>query len=138
MNIQPSLIVWTVICFCLLLLILKKLLYDPLLRCMDQREARIAASQAHLRELEAVRLLAVHAAEEDQRQQREAAEKALEQRLSAAQAEAREALSLLQAEEDAETLRFQAALPDEERRFLAGTAEEAEKLGNLFSDRLTT
>lgn len=41
MTIQLSIIVWTLICFCLLTLILNKLLFKPMLRHMDERRARI-------------------------------------------------------------------------------------------------
>lgn len=45
-NIQVSVIVWTVICFLLLMLILKKLLFGPMLAFMDARRERIAAAEA--------------------------------------------------------------------------------------------
>ena len=45
MNIQVSVMVWTVICFLLLVLILQKLLFAPMLRMMDARTARIAAAK---------------------------------------------------------------------------------------------
>lgn len=41
MTIQLSIIVWTLICFCLLTLILNKLLFKPMLRHIDERRARI-------------------------------------------------------------------------------------------------
>lgn len=41
MTIQLSIIVWTLICFCLLALILNKLLFKPMLAFMDERRARI-------------------------------------------------------------------------------------------------
>ena len=45
MTIQPSIILWTVICFTLLLLILKNWLFEPVLRVMDARRERIAAAR---------------------------------------------------------------------------------------------
>jgi len=41
MNIQVSVLIWTIICFCLLMLILNKLLFTPILAVMDQRQDRI-------------------------------------------------------------------------------------------------
>ncbi len=41
MNIQPSIIVWTVICFVLLMLILNNLLFKPVLEVMDKRRKRV-------------------------------------------------------------------------------------------------
>ena len=41
MNIQLSVTIWTVICFVLLMLILRNLLFKPVLRVMDARKERI-------------------------------------------------------------------------------------------------
>ncbi len=41
MTIQLSVLIWTIICFCLLMLILNKLLFGPMLRFMDARQERI-------------------------------------------------------------------------------------------------
>lgn len=44
MTIQPSILIWTLISYCLLMLILDRLLFRPMLSFMDQRNARIAAA----------------------------------------------------------------------------------------------
>lgn len=54
MSIQPSVLVWTVICFLLMMLILKKLLFTPVLKMLDSREEKIKAADERLREIEAV------------------------------------------------------------------------------------
>ena len=73
MTIQLSVLVWTIICFILLMLILHHLLFQPVLKVMDDRKARIqnAAKKkaeheriaeknaAALREKEAARLEAL-------------------------------------------------------------------------------
>lgn len=63
MTVQPSLIVWTIICFLALFFILRGLLFRPLLSLMDAREKKIAdakraGEEARLREEEAARFLA--------------------------------------------------------------------------------
>jgi F0F1-type ATP synthase membrane subunit b/b' len=45
MNIQPSIMVWTVICFLLLTVILKNLLFTPLLKIMDSRREKTEAAK---------------------------------------------------------------------------------------------
>mgnify|MGYP006792727877 CR=1 FL=1 len=40
MNFQPSVMVWTVICFLLLTVILKNLLFTPILKIMDSRREK--------------------------------------------------------------------------------------------------
>ena len=42
MSINISELIWTVICFFVLLVVLKKLLFDPLVSFMAARDARIA------------------------------------------------------------------------------------------------
>lgn len=45
MTIQVSVLLWTIICFCLMMLILNKLLFKPLLALMDARNDRIRRAQ---------------------------------------------------------------------------------------------
>ncbi|MDD6011509.1 MAG: hypothetical protein PUC33_01555 [Oscillospiraceae bacterium] len=45
MNIQVSVLIWTVICFLLLMLILHFLLFKPVLKVLDERKARIQKAQ---------------------------------------------------------------------------------------------
>lgn len=45
MTIQPSVLIWTIICFCLLMVILNKLLFQPILKVLDDRQARIEAAR---------------------------------------------------------------------------------------------
>ena len=72
MAIQLSVLIWTIICFVLLMLILHHLLFQPVLKVMDDRKARIRSAAkkkteykriaeqnaAALREKEAARLAA--------------------------------------------------------------------------------
>lgn len=52
MNIQPSVIVWTVICFLLLMLILKNLLFTPVLEMLDRRKEKVERAEKKLRDIE--------------------------------------------------------------------------------------
>lgn len=52
MEIQLSVIIWTVICFLLLMLILKKLLFTPILKMLDGREEKIEAARKKKAEIE--------------------------------------------------------------------------------------
>lgn len=58
MNIQLPVVLWTVICFLLLMLILKNLLFKPVFRVMDQRKEKIA--QANEKKAEIKRLTEEH------------------------------------------------------------------------------
>lgn len=55
MNIQPSVIIWTVICFVLLMLILKNLLFKPVLEVLDKRQEKIASAKKKLRDIERIK-----------------------------------------------------------------------------------
>ena len=52
MNIQLSVIVWTVICFVLMMLILKNLLFKPVLQVIDSRREKIDAAKKKKADIE--------------------------------------------------------------------------------------
>lgn len=54
MSIQPSVIVWTVICFVLLMIILKNLLFTPVLKMLDSRKEKVEAADKKLRDIESI------------------------------------------------------------------------------------
>ncbi len=54
MSIQPSIIIWTVICFLLLMFILKNLLFTPVLRMLDSRKEKVEAADKKLRDIESI------------------------------------------------------------------------------------
>ena len=54
MNIQPSVMVWTVICFLILTVILKKLLFTPVLKMLDSRKEKVEAADKKLRDIESI------------------------------------------------------------------------------------
>ena len=121
MSVQPSVIIWTVICFCLFALVLYRLLFKPLLDLMDARSEK----------LEKAKRLALEESErlEERRRRLE------EQRLLDAEAleEAhRERLAALRRESDAELK--QLAAEAEKRREL--TNEETKKLAAEAEERI--
>ncbi|MBQ0037368.1 MAG: ATP synthase F0 subunit B [Clostridiales bacterium] len=50
MSINVSEVIWTIICFFVLLFVLKKFLFDPLITFMDARKARVEAGMVEGRE----------------------------------------------------------------------------------------
>lgn len=54
MNIQPSVILWTVICFLLLMVILKNLLFKPVLKMLDSRREKIEGANKKLSDIESI------------------------------------------------------------------------------------
>ena len=45
MNIQPSVAVWTIICFILLMIVLRNLLFKPVLSLLDRRKEIMAQAE---------------------------------------------------------------------------------------------
>ena len=78
LNIEPGLIIWTVITFVLLLVVLRMVAWKPILDALDERERRItdAVNQA-----------------EKAREEAEAASEANRQQLAQARADARQAVA---------------------------------------------
>ncbi len=132
MNIQISVMVWTVICFLLLTLILRNLLFKPLLSCMDQREKKISDARRkqqqdqEQRASEAARMKA--SLDAYNTQAREAAEKevAREQISAEHQTEERE-----KAEADA-CAAYQSELEEEKQALSARIQPKAERLVDLM------
>ena len=120
MTIEPSLIVWTVLCFFALMLILKKLLFQPMLTFMDTRNAKIEAARK---------------AKEDARTEYEAEARRLADERAAQEAQLRqsdaEALEQAQEELRRETTQNRAALAEESERI---TCELEPQLSDLALD----
>lgn len=131
MTIEPSLIVWTVLCFLALMLILKKLLFQPMLTFMDTRNAKIEAARKAKEdarteyEAEARHLADERAAQEAQLRQSGA--KALEQ----AQEELRRETTQKRAEAAQRLAENRAALAEESERI---TRELEPQLSDLALD----
>ena len=64
MSINISEMIWTIICFFVLLLVLKTFLFGPLIRHMDERRSRIDAGLDEARRAEDAKKAARQAAEE--------------------------------------------------------------------------
>ena len=111
MNIQPNILIWTVICFCAFMLILWRLLLRPLLRFMDARDARIAHARSldksaqraeEEARLEAERQLALRRRAEERRRDLQAQREAGEAELKAQAQAFRQETEQRQAELEAE------------------------------------
>lgn len=54
MNIQLPVVLWTVICFLVLMLILKNLLFKPVFQVLDQRKKKLAEAEKKKEAIEAL------------------------------------------------------------------------------------
>lgn len=114
MSINISELIWTVICFFVLLVVLKKLLFDPLVSFMAARDARIQdglnAGRTAQQQLDA----AARARSEAQREQAAAADALLAEAKSAAERARAQALQSAHQEAAQATRAMRARVRDEE------------------------
>ena len=114
MSINISELIWTVICFFVLLVVLKKLLFDPLVSFMAARDARIQdglnAGRTAQQQLDA----AARARSEAQRKQAAAADALLAEAKSAAERARAQALQSAHQEAAQTTRAMRARVRDEE------------------------
>ena len=126
MTIEPSLIVWTVLCFLALVLILKKLLFQPMLTFMDTRNAKIEAARE---------------AKEDARTEYEAEARRLADERAAQEAQLRqsgaEALEHAQEELRRETTQKRAEAAQRLAENRAVLAEESERITRELEPQLS-
>ena len=126
MTIEPSLIVWTVLCFLALVLILKKLLFQPMLTFMDTRNAKIEAARK---------------AKEDARTEDEAEARRLADERAAQEAQLRqsgaEALEQAQEELRRETTQKRAEAAQRLAENRAALAEESERITRELEPQLS-
>ena len=130
MSINISELIWTVICFFVLLVVLKKLLFDPLVSFMAARDARIQdglnAGRTAQQQLDA----AARARSEAQRKQAAAADALLAEAKSAAERARAQALQSAHQEAAQATRAMRARVRDEET---AATAAVDAKLPELVT-----
>ena len=136
MNVQLSVVVWTVICFSVLMLILHNLLFKPVLSLFDRRREKIEAAEKKRSEYERARLEHQTALENKraqllERQKQEAADAVLEiQNENKKQMEdaKREHLENVQA--------YRESIGKEYARMIEVLAPEMQKAADALADRI--
>ena len=136
MSIQPSVLIWTIICLVLLMLVLSKLLFKPLLAVMDARRDKIERARAAREEA----LLRKTEAEQNALTERRDAEKRAAQTAAAmledAHARCRgEAETLRHAQEDA-LAEEKAALSSESHEIVASLEPRLDIVAGAFAEKL--
>lgn len=133
MSFQPSIMVWTVICFCILMLILKNLLFKPLLQVMDSRNEKIQAANKRKQDMEAL------VAEHNAQQQREK-ELAKETRIKEAKLKLEQLQSQSQKEIEnahrqclADIEKYKDSITDERNKIVSSVAPSMETAAALLA-----
>lgn len=138
MTIQPSILIWTLISFCLLMLILDRLLFRPMLSFMDARNERIEAALKKKEDDE--RAVAEAEAELAARREQAFVRRAEMAETEIADAKVRAKRMIAKAETDRETrvevCRNEITLKN--RELEAGLDEGVDRLAKAFADKLVS
>lgn len=137
MTIQVSVVLWTVICFLLLVLILDRLLFRPVLSLMDRRRERISAAQKKRAEYE--RLAAEQAARREKERADAAAQrkKQLSDELERTRADGRARVEAANLERARRTDGYRVQAERDCARLLELLSERADALAVSFAESLT-
>lgn len=132
MNIQISVVLWTIICFVLLMVILHYLLLKPLLAHLDKRKARI--DNAKNKQLNDNKLIAdlTENAEKSAKLAQEQAFIDAQKRVSEKQAQAESDLADASRNEHNKTTEFKLALENEKVQLEDTLNNNASRLAQLF------
>lgn len=137
MSINVSETIWTVICFFALLFVLKKFLFGPLVKLMDERQARIDAGDAIRRESEQHVQENAAALEESWKARSDEAKTMLAR--GKTEAEALRAKAVAEAQGAAHIAEKEARdrIKAEREETLAQASEKMPELVGILADRLT-
>ena len=137
MTIQPSVVIWTVICFLALVLILDRLLFRPVLQVLDRRRERIRAAEAKKAEYE--RLTAEREARREQARADAliARKKQLSDELERVRAEGRMRVEAANEERVRRVDRYRVQTEADCARLLEMLSEQADGLAVSLAESLT-
>ncbi len=136
MNIQLSVVVWTVICFLLLMVILKNLLFTPVLKVLDGRKEKIEAAREKKAEIE--RLTAENEAYlEEQKaihiEKRKAEAKAAAQKI---QSDGKKEIEAAQRKSLADIKAYREGISDEYEQIVKSVAPKMETAAAIFAKNI--
>jgi len=137
MNIQISVVIWTVICFIVLMLILRNLLFVPVLKIMDERRSRIEKAKAKkseqkkaLKEHEKELLLKK---EEYIKAQKEQAQKTIEE----IQSEGKKQLEDAKNKRLSDTAYYRDNISKEHEQIVIAASKEMENIAQILAKNIT-
>lgn len=138
MNIQPSVIIWTVICFLLLMLILDRLLFRPVTGVLEERKRRL--SEARLKTAEAKRVKEEQRAEAERLRLEQSREKRALIQSTLEEIQANEKILLKDAHNEC-LMRIDVYREQREKELeeiLSAVSPKMEKVAELFAERIAS
>ena len=136
MNIQPSVMVWTVICFLILTVILKNLLFTPLLKIMDSRREKIQAASKKKEDIEKFVLEHKNQAEKEKALAEEKARKETKQKLEQLQLQGKKEIETAQKKCLADIQKYREGITDEHNKIVYSVAPKMETAAALFAKNI--
>lgn len=136
MNIQPSVMVWTVICFLLLMVILKNLLFTPVLKMLDSRRDKIQAAAKKKEDIE--KLVSEHRsqAEKEKALAEEKSRKETKQKLEKLQFQSKKEIEAAQRQCLAEVQEYRDGIAEEHDKIVFSVAPKMETAAALFAKNI--
>ncbi len=132
MSIQLSVVLWAIICFIVLMLILKYMLFNPLLSVMDEREKRVALARSAAEELNSMQKQREEQLKQEQKQKYDQALLTAEQEYNSAVAAAEEKISAEHTKKQHIVAEYSEALRAEHEGISAELGDKAEELAVIF------
>lgn len=136
MNIQPSVMVWTVICFLILTIILKNLLFTPLLKIMDSRREKIQAASKKKKDIEKRILEHKNQAEKEKALAEEKTRKETKQKLEQLQLQGKKEIETAQKQCIADIQKYREGITDEHDKIVCSVAPKMETAAALFAKNI--
>lgn len=136
MNIQISVVIWTVICFMILMLILKNLLFTPVLRMLDSRKEKIDAAREKKAEIERLTAENQKYIQEQKELDLEAKKSAAKVRLQEIQSEGKKKIEAAQRESLNEINAYRDSISDECEKIVKSVAPEMETVTEIFVNNI--
>ncbi len=136
MNIQPSVMVWTVICFLILTVILKKLLFTPVLEIMDSRREKIKAAAKKKEDIEKLVLEHKNQVEKEKALAKEKSRKETKQKLEQLQLQNKKEIEAAQRQCLADVQKYREGITDEHDKIVCSVAPKMETAAALFAKNI--
>lgn len=136
MNIQISVVIWTVICFALLMVILRNLLFKPLLKVMDERSVRLENARKKKSEIDE----AIREQEEKLCQQQtdylEKQKKEISERLASIQAESKNAVIEARRKSLSDVKAYRKSMDAERGKTVSDVSANAKSIAEAFARQI--
>ena len=136
MTIQPSIMVWTVICFLLLTVILKNLLFTPVLKVIDSRREKTEAAKEKKETIDKLILENELQTEKEKVLLEEKKRKQAKQKLEQIQLQGKKEIEAAQRQCLADVQKYRDGIVDEHDKIVDSVAPKMETAAALFAKNI--